>query len=96
MKRATTDAAGNFHVKDVAPGNYRVYAWEVDLDQSSRSAEFRKLFDAKSAAVSIGSATQQAGSSGGGGGGCGHGISAALLLISDEGKLITSYNWPEN
>jgi protocatechuate 3,4-dioxygenase beta subunit len=54
LKRATTDAAGNFHVKDVAPGNYRVYAWEVDLDQSSRSAEFRKLFDAKSTTVSVG------------------------------------------
>lgn len=54
LKRATTDAAGNFHVKDVAPGTYRVYAWEIDLDQSPQSAAFRKLFDGKSAAVSIG------------------------------------------
>jgi hypothetical protein len=54
LKGATTDGAGNFQVKDVAPGDYRVYAWEIDLDQSPRSAEFRKLFDAKSAAVSVG------------------------------------------
>jgi len=54
LKRATTDAAGNFHVKDVAPGDYRVYAWEIDVDQSPDSAEFRKLFDAKSATVSVG------------------------------------------
>jgi len=54
LKSATTDAAGNFHVKDVAPGDYRVYAWEIDLDQSPQSPEFSKLFDAKSAAVSIG------------------------------------------
>jgi len=54
LKSATTDALGNFQVKDVAPGDYRVYAWEVDLDQSPRSAEFRKLFDAKSVAVTVG------------------------------------------
>ena len=54
LKRATTDAAGNFHIKDVAPGDYRVYAWEIDLDQSPRSAEFRDLFDGKSAAVTVG------------------------------------------
>lgn len=54
LKRATTDAAGNFHIKDVAPGDYRVYAWEIDLDQSPRSAEFRNLFDGKSAAVTVG------------------------------------------
>jgi protocatechuate 3,4-dioxygenase beta subunit len=54
LKRATTDAAGNFHIKDVAPGDYRVYAWEIDLDQSPRSAEFRNLFDGQSAAVTVG------------------------------------------
>ena len=54
LKRATTDADGNFHIKDVAPGDYRVYAWEIDLDQSPRSAEFRNLFDGKSAAVTVG------------------------------------------
>ena len=54
LKRATTDTDGNFHIKDVAPGDYRVYAWEIDLDQSPRSAEFRNLFDGKSAAVTVG------------------------------------------
>jgi hypothetical protein len=54
LKRATTDATGNFHIKDVAPGDYRVYAWEIDLDQNPQSAEFRKLFDGKSAALTVG------------------------------------------
>jgi protocatechuate 3,4-dioxygenase beta subunit len=54
LKHATTDAAGNFHIKDLAPGDYRVYAWEIDLDQSPRSAEFRNLFNGKSAAVTVG------------------------------------------
>jgi hypothetical protein len=54
LESATNDAAGNFQAKDVAPGDYRVYAWEIDLDQSPRSAEFRKLFDPKSAAVRVG------------------------------------------
>ena len=44
LKRATTDAAGNFHIKDLAPGDY----------QSHRAAEFRNLFDGKSAAVTVG------------------------------------------
>jgi hypothetical protein len=54
LKRVTTDAAGNFQIKDVAPGDYRVYAWEIDLDQSPRSAEFRKLFEGRRAVVSVG------------------------------------------
>jgi protocatechuate 3,4-dioxygenase beta subunit len=53
LKHATTDSAGHFHIKDVAPGDYRVSAWEIDPDQTSQSAEFRKLFDGKSAAVTV-------------------------------------------
>jgi protocatechuate 3,4-dioxygenase beta subunit len=54
LKRARTDASGNFHIKDVAPGEYKVFAWENETDSKSQSAEFRKPFDSKSSAVTVG------------------------------------------
>ena len=54
FKMTTTDARGNFRFKDVAPGEYKVFAWERDTDRSIRSAEFRKPFESKSAAVTVG------------------------------------------
>jgi hypothetical protein len=54
LKRAVTDASGNFQIKDVAPGEYKAFAWESGADDSTQSAEFRKPFESKSAAVSVG------------------------------------------
>jgi hypothetical protein len=54
LKRAVTDASGNFQIKDVAPGEYRVFAWESDRDGSTQSAEFRKPFESKGVAVTVG------------------------------------------
>jgi hypothetical protein len=54
LKRAVTDASGNFQIKDVAPGEYKVFAWESDPEGSSQNAEFRKPFESKSAAVTVG------------------------------------------
>ncbi len=54
LKSATTDASGNFQIKDVAPGEYKVFAWESDPDGSTQSAEFRKPFESKSASVTVG------------------------------------------
>jgi len=54
FKRVITDASGNFQIKDVAPGEYKVFAWESDLEGSTRSAEFRKPFESKSAGVTVG------------------------------------------
>jgi hypothetical protein len=54
LKRAVTDAAGNFQIKDVAPGEYKVFAWENDPDGSTQSAEFRKPFESKGVAVMVG------------------------------------------
>jgi hypothetical protein len=54
LKRAFTDASGNFRIMDVAPGEYKVFAWESDPEGSSQSAEFRKPFESKSAAVTVG------------------------------------------
>ncbi len=55
LQRASSDAFGNFHIKDVAPGDYRVFAWESVPDPTSiQSAEFRKPFESKSVAVTVG------------------------------------------
>jgi large repetitive protein len=54
FKRVVTDASGNFQIKDVAPGEYKVFAWETDSDGSTRSAEFRKPFESKSSSVTVG------------------------------------------
>jgi hypothetical protein len=54
LKRAVTDASGNFQIKDVAPGEYKIFAWESDPEGSSQNAEFRKPFEIKSAAVTVG------------------------------------------
>jgi hypothetical protein len=54
LKRAFTDASGNFQIKDVAPGLYKVFAWESDPDGSTQSAEFRKPFGSRGIAVTVG------------------------------------------
>ena len=54
LKDAFTDISGNFRIKDVAPGQYKVFAWESDSDGSTQSAEFRKPFESKSVAVAVG------------------------------------------
>jgi hypothetical protein len=54
LKRAGTDASGNFQIKDVAPGDYKVFAWESDPDGSTQSAEFRKPFESKGVSVTVG------------------------------------------
>jgi hypothetical protein len=54
LKYASTDASGNFQIKDIAPGGYKVFAWESDPEGSTQSAEFRKPFESKGVAVTVG------------------------------------------
>ncbi len=54
LKRAVTDDSGNFRIKDVAPGEYKVFAWEADIDDRTQSPEFRKPFEDRSAPVTVG------------------------------------------
>ena len=54
FKTAVTDAGGNFSFKDVAPGEYKVLAWQLDTDDSTRYSEFRKPFESRSAAITVG------------------------------------------
>jgi hypothetical protein len=54
FKQATTDQSGHFHVADVAPGNYKVFAWEEFDWMTMQSPEVRKIFESKAASVAIG------------------------------------------
>jgi hypothetical protein len=54
FKQTFTDPGGNFRIEDVAPGDYKVFAWENDPDGNTQSAEFRKPFESKSVSVTVG------------------------------------------
>ncbi len=59
VKIVTAGAKGVFKVSDVAPGDYRVFAFE-ELDPNIlRSAEFRKLFESRSVSVLVHPASQE-------------------------------------
>ena len=49
-----TDQSGHFHVQDVAPGNYKVFAWEEYDWMTAQSPEARKVFESKAASVTVG------------------------------------------
>jgi len=53
-KTMQTDAAGQFTVTNVAPGKYRVYAWERFDATFFTDPALVKLFDSMSAAVTVG------------------------------------------
>jgi hypothetical protein len=52
-KTATTDQNGRFSLKGVAPGEYRVYAWDSFLPLGSLDAEQLKEFDKLAVAVKL-------------------------------------------
>jgi carboxypeptidase family protein len=54
FKRTVTDPKGNFQLQDVAPGDYKVFAWETIDDDVVWNADFRKAFEGQAASVSIG------------------------------------------
>jgi protocatechuate 3,4-dioxygenase beta subunit len=54
FKQTSTDQSGSFHFQDIAPGNYRVFAWEQYDFQTMQAPEFRKVFESRAARVSIG------------------------------------------
>jgi Carboxypeptidase regulatory-like domain len=54
FKQATTDRSGHFHVADIAPGNYKVFAWEEFDWMTMQSPEVRKIFESKAASVTVG------------------------------------------
>ena len=52
-KAALTDQSGHFEIKGLAPGEYRVYAFEDLEPGAAEDAEFLKQFSAKSRLVTI-------------------------------------------
>jgi len=51
---AVTNASIIFQMNDVAPGVYQVFAWENDAAGGIQSSEFRKAFEDRSVAVTVG------------------------------------------
>jgi hypothetical protein len=54
FKQAITDQSGHFHVADIAPGSYKVFAWEEFDWMTMQSPEVRKIFESKAASVTVG------------------------------------------
>jgi len=59
-RTATTDQAGQFSFKSVAPGEYRVYAWEEAEYGAWMDPDFMKPVEGKGEAVSIAEGGRQA------------------------------------
>jgi hypothetical protein len=48
-----TDEQGKFHLRNVAPGEYRIFAWEDVQFGAPQDPDFRKPFEKQSAAVKM-------------------------------------------
>ena len=53
VKTVATDANGRYDIKDIAPGDYRLYAWESSDLAPSRDPDFRKAYESQSVTVSV-------------------------------------------
>ena len=54
FKQSTTDQSGHFHLQDIAPGDYKVFAWEEFDWMTMQSPEVRKVFESKAVSVTVG------------------------------------------
>lgn len=50
-KTAITDPNGRYEFKDIAPGDYRIFAWESAGLNASRDPDFRKQYEGQSVTV---------------------------------------------
>ena len=53
VKHAGTDGQGNFKFQDVAPGEYKVFAWEEGTPDVIDVPEFRKALESRAASVAV-------------------------------------------
>lgn len=53
FKTATTDAQGHFTIKGIAPGDYKLFAWEQSEDPDYQDPEFLKPYENQGEAVTI-------------------------------------------
>jgi hypothetical protein len=49
----TEEPGGSFHLESVAPGDYKVFAWELADKDMAESPEFRGLCESKAAAITV-------------------------------------------
>jgi protocatechuate 3,4-dioxygenase beta subunit len=60
FKFASTGASGHFHLQGIAPGSYKLFAWqEVDPNQVMYDPDFLKPFDAQAQSVEISEGSQK-------------------------------------
>lgn len=52
-KLALADQSGKYDFKGLAPGDYRIFAWEDDGDGVVTDPDFRKSFESKAASVTL-------------------------------------------
>jgi hypothetical protein len=50
---ATTDQNGSFHITDLAPGEYQVFAWESTGEGVITDPDFRKTFDSQAPVIKL-------------------------------------------
>jgi sarcosine oxidase gamma subunit len=50
---ANTDQSGSFQLSNLAPGEYRIAAWEDIEPGLAQNPEFRALFESKAAKVTL-------------------------------------------
>lgn len=53
FKTAMTDTMGHFSIKGIAPGEYKLFAWEQVEDGAYQDAEFLKPYENQGQAVTI-------------------------------------------
>src|SRR5712671_6486347 len=53
-RNATSDASGKIHLDGVAPGNYKVFAWEDVENAAWTDAEYMRSYEGRGTAVRIG------------------------------------------
>jgi hypothetical protein len=53
FKTAMSDRKGSFHFQNLAPGEYRVFAWESSGDSPVQVPEFQKLFETDAVSVRL-------------------------------------------
>ena len=58
-KSTTTDQAGNFTLRLVAPGDYKVFAWEEADDNIWTMSDFLREDEGRGKAIHIGSAASE-------------------------------------
>jgi hypothetical protein len=49
----TQEPGASFRLDNVAPGDYKVFAWELADEFMAESPEFRSLFESKAAAIAV-------------------------------------------